>query len=410
MTHRGPMLAPRPPLVAYREDLARGGNRDAFGPSDATWLTVATILSHGVDVPADSRPSLLTTLRDVVSGDPALSSALGVPDTNAPAELELDAASPIVRAVVEHMEDAGALNLAYATLSILADADLRLSVLERGRVLAQLGRVAWKVGALETSREQYRRVEVLGRVSRDPELRVRAWIGYSVLAHLRGNYPDMRKWAARAAHEADAAGLAALGSLAYHNLMVAAAVAGDLNKALVHGWRAYQGAAGDPVREAEMLLNLSQFLLDCGQASAAAHGFTATLARRPLMRIVLPALGGLAIASSTLGDREGVYAARARARRLIPAARLPYQSAAVLLELSQALAAIGDPAGVAECRAAAAEIAERHGFHEISLRLEALCVAPERSGGEGPYMLDPRATEVARAVASLSLAGSGFHD
>ncbi|MDQ3867754.1 MAG: enoyl-CoA hydratase-related protein, partial [Actinomycetota bacterium] len=62
------------------------------------------------------------------------------------------------------------------------------------------------------------------------------------------------------AREAERAGLVALGSIAYHCLMVSAGVAGDFNAALVYGWRAFEGAAGDPAREAEMLINVSQFL------------------------------------------------------------------------------------------------------------------------------------------------------
>src|SRR5687768_6376538 len=164
----GAMLAPRPPLAAYRQDLARRGGQDEFGPSDATWLSVAMILSHAMDVPADSRPPLLPTLRDVVGSDPVLREVLAVSECDPPPEFELDGVSPIVRAIVDRMEDEGALNLAYSTLALLADADLRLSVLERGRVVAQLGRVAWKAGALDTAREQYRRVEVLGRTARIP--------------------------------------------------------------------------------------------------------------------------------------------------------------------------------------------------------------------------------------------------
>src|SRR5688572_19144569 len=59
LLQHGAMLARRPPLAAYREDLTRRGGREPFGPSDATWLSVATILSHAVDVPDDSRPALL---------------------------------------------------------------------------------------------------------------------------------------------------------------------------------------------------------------------------------------------------------------------------------------------------------------------------------------------------------------
>jgi tetratricopeptide (TPR) repeat protein len=406
MTHPGPMLARRSPLAAYREDLARGGNREAFGPSDATWLTVATILTHGVDIPADSRPSLLATLREVVSGDPALSGAVVVPDENPQAEFELDPVSPIVRAVVERMEDGGALSLAYSTLASLADADLRLSVLERGRVLAQMGRIAWKAGALETAREQYRRVEVLGRAARSAELRVRAWIGYGILARLRGNYPEVRKWAARAAHESERAGLAALGSLAYHSLMISAAVAGDLNTALVYGWRAFQRAIGDPAREADMLLNISQYLLESGHPEVAIHGFAAALAREPVARVALPTLGGMALAASALGDGARVRAARAHAEHLIATAGLPYEAASALLELSEALAMVGDASGASECRTRALGIAARQGYHELIHRLEMLQIASKCIQADAPHALDPQAAAVARAVTSLALVSS----
>jgi tetratricopeptide (TPR) repeat protein len=400
----GAMLAPRPPLAAYREDLARRGGHDGFGPSDAIWLSVASILSHAVNVPADSRPPLLETVREVVSSDPTLRDVLPVSEHEPRAEFELDGVSPIVRAIVGRMEDEGAFSLAYSMLSILTDADLRLSVVERGRVLAQLGRVAWKAGALDTAREQYRRAEVLGRTARIPELRVRAWVGYSIVARLRGNYPEVRKWGARAAHEAERAGLPALGSLAYHSLMVSAAVGGDLNGALVYGWRAFQGAIGDTPREAEALLNLSQYLLECGQPEPAIRGFLATLDRQPAARVAFPALGGLAIAAAAVGERPLVLATQTRVERLIAVAPIPYQCAAVLLELSQALDAIGDAGGAAECRTRALELAERHAYHEIVHRLEALRIGPAATRSEAPRVLDPNGTEVARAVASLGFA------
>jgi tetratricopeptide (TPR) repeat protein len=403
----GAMLAPRPPLAAYRQDLARCGGQDGFGPSDATWLSVATILSHAIDVPGDSCRGLLATLREVVGSDPVLREVLAVSEHDPLPEFELDGVSPIVRAVVERMEDEGALNLAYSTLSILADADLRLRVLERGRVVAQLGRVAWKAGALDTAREQYRRAEVLGRASRNPELRVRAWVGYAIVARLRGNYPEVRKWSARAAATADKAGLVALGSLAYHNLLVAAAVAGDLDTALVYGWRAFQSADGNPVREAEMLRDVSELLLRAGHPDPAGHGFKAALARRPPARVAIPALGGLARAAAALGDADRVRTVRDQAEHVIAGAGLPYESAAALLELSDALGAVGDHAAAASCRARALDIAERHSYHEITHEIAEVRRPHEVSRVEALHALDPRAAEVARAVASLDPVGSG---
>jgi hypothetical protein len=402
----GPMIAPRPPLAAYREDLARRGGVEPFGPSDATWLSVATILSHSVDLPADGGPPLIETLRKVIEGDLALRAVIDAADQPVSTELELDAVSPIIRAIGRRMEDDGALHLAYSTLSTLADADVRLSILERGRVVAQLGRVAWKVGALETSREHYRRAEVFGRTARIPELRIRAWIGYSIVARLHGNYPEVRTWATRAAHEAERAGLGALGALAYHSLMVSAAVSGDLNAALVYGWRVFEGAAGDPAKEATALLNLAQYLLECGEPQAAVRGFIAALDRGPIARDALPALGGLALAAAAVGDRELVLTTKSRLEQMVARTPTPYECASALFELSQALATIGH-SGAADCRARALEIAQRHAFHELSHRLESVRTTTPARRAEPLAALDSDAAAVAHAVASLTLSGAG---
>jgi tetratricopeptide (TPR) repeat protein len=404
------MLAPRSPLAAYRDDLARRGGPEPFGSSDATWLSVATILSHTVELAVDSRPPLLPTVCEVVGSDPALREVLTPAEAEPPAEFELDSVSRIVRAIVDRMEDDGALNLAYSVLSILADADVRLSVLERGRVIAQLARVARKAGALDMAREHYRRVEVLGRASRIPELRLRAWIGYGIVARLRGNYPDVWKWSARAAHEADRTGLSALGSLAYHGLMIAAAKTGNLNAALVYGWRAFQNAVGDAAREAEMLLNISQLLYEAGHPSVALYGFTAALAREPASRVALPTLGSIALAAAVLGDGDRVRAAWRQSERLIAAGGPPYESADALFELSTALARVGDAGAAAECRTRALEIAARQGYHELTHRLEALEITPPPAQVGAAHALDAHAGAVVRAVASLGLVGIGTSD
>ena len=401
------ILAAHPPLVAYRDDLARRGSGEAFGPSDATWLSVASILSHSVNVAPDERPPLHSTLRDVVAGDPAMRDVLDEVVEQPSNEFELDSVSPIVRAIVNRMEDEGALSLAYSTLMILVDADLRLSTIERGRLLAQLGRVAWRAGALDTSREHYRQAEVLGRTGRIPELRIRAWVGYSIVARHRGNYPEVRKWATRAVHEAERANLPLLASLACHSLVVAAAVAGDLNSALVYGWRVYQGAVGDPQREASALLRLAQTLLESGRPAAALRGYFAALERKPVARIAFPALGGLSLAAARVGSPALVHEVKARIEALSARMTVPYGYAGALLELSEALAIIGDVAEAAQCRTRALELARRHAFHELVHRLEGLRFEPVAARAEAPHVLDPHGTEVVHAVASLELAGTG---
>jgi tetratricopeptide (TPR) repeat protein len=313
--------------------------------------------------------------------------------------------SRIVRAIVERIEDDGALGLSYSMLWTLSEADRRLGVLERGRVTAQLGRIAWKAGALETSREHYRRAEVLGRAARIPELQIRAWVGYSILARLRGNYPEVRKWGARAAHAASEAGLPALESLANHALMVSAAVAGDLDAALVYGWRVYKGEMGDREREAKALLHLSQVLLESGHCDVAARGFTAALALEPSARVALSMYGGLAMAAAGLRDAPGVRRAQAQAERLIATSGLPYESASTLLELSRALASIGEHRAALDCRDRGLAVARAHAYHELTHRLEALDVRAVQIRAEAPRAFDREGAEIARAVASLVGAG-----
>ena len=399
------ILTPRPPLVAYRDDLGRRGTEEPFGPSDATWLTVASILSHSVSVAPEERPPLLPTLRAVLAGDPALRDILDTIVEQPSNEFELDSVSPIVREMVFRMEEAGALNLAYSILSILVDADLRLSTIERGRVLAQLGRVAWRSGALDTSREHYRRAEVLGRTGRIPELRIRAWIGYSIVARHRGNYPDVRKWGARAANEAERLNLPLLASLAYHSLMVAASVAGDPNSALGFGWRVYQGAVGEPQREASALLHLSQTLLEAGYPHAALRGYLAALDRKPVARVAYPTLGGLSLAAARVGNRALVHETAKRIDALIASAHFPHGSAGALLELSEALATIGDMTQAATRRARALEVAQRYSFHEYVHHLEALRIEPATPRAEAPQAFDPKGKEIEHAIASLELVG-----
>jgi hypothetical protein len=115
--------------------------------------------------------------------------------------------------------------------------------------------------------------------------------------------------------------------------MISAGVAGDYNAALVYGWRAYEGATGDPNHEASALIALAQVLYETGRPEVAVHGFAAAVAREPPARTALPALGGLALAAAALGDARRVHAARAQAERQMAVAGLPYDAASTLLEL-----------------------------------------------------------------------------
>jgi hypothetical protein len=87
---------------------------------------------------------------------------------------------------------------------------------------------------------------------------------------------------------------------------------------------------------------------------------------------------------------------------------LPYEAASTLTEIAEALAAVGDEGGAAECRARAFDIARRQGYHEITHRLETVPMRTQPArAAPPPHALDPHAAAVARAVTSLAPVGTG---
>src|SRR5205085_6740746 len=193
--------------------------------------------------------------------------------------------------------------------------------------------------------------------------------GYGILAHFRGDFPESR----RRFHAVIELPGAAKESVAYshHHLMFAAATARDYDTAASHGWWAFKGSA-NPIQETEALLNLAQLLLEAGHARAALRGFAAALARRPITRLELPILGGAACAAAAALP---LAAARALVRNfserleqvvsiLHDGRTLPWLSAQALVELSEALAVVGDEERSRDISERAEVLATAHGFHQ----------------------------------------------
>ncbi len=387
-------LIPERPASAYLRDLVRRNTAPPLMREEAPWVAFAFAVDRA-SVRAALRPSLTERLRAIEVHHP-----LG-------ADLPVDPTAPalaaFIRRIAQVVEDGGALHLAYSILAAARVAVPECGELEAGRMLVQRARIAWKIGELDQAREHYSVVELHGRFYALHELTARAWVGYAILAQLRGNYPQVRRWSSRAMAAAERHGLPEVRALAHQVAMTGAAVAGDLSAALVHGWTAFRGAGGDPEREADVLLNLSELLFRAGRPEDAAHGFASALVRNPSGRIALPALGGLALAFAACGDRSGVRSARTQADSLIAGAGLPFQAAGALVELARALAAVGDGHAAAECRERAATLAARYGYHEIAHRVERLEQRADPPIARAvPHALAPEAEDVAHAVTSLS--------
>ncbi len=384
-------------LDAYRQTKAEV--RDALASEDAQWVRVGAMLENASLLPPDARQAHLDAVIESVRttlGPTRWAAAHRVDPVRPTSEQSLEGR---FRTYCEIVEDAGALALADAMLSAYVNADPGVSALERGRVEAVRARLAWKAGDLDASTERYRRVAIAARRERSDELKVRALIGQAIVARHLGNYPRNRERARRAAVLAERRGMIRLAAAGYQLLAVGFAVARDFGTALPLAWRAYVHSIGDPMMESEDLQVIGQIFLDLGHPVPAAAAFRAVIARAPADRLLVPSLGGLAVAAARTGARDVVSEVADVVASRVRAGATPYVIASVQLELADAWEQLGDAARAAEARRIALGIALEHRFHEIAHHAEekATVMAPAPKA----MPLDTDAEEVADAVLHL---------
>ena len=358
------MLAPLPSVEAFRRDAVSPDSVDLDDGIIASWLESATRLERAAMTSGPARERLLLGL--LASHD-----VVAFPD----APVSLAAVFSTITDLALEMEDQTCFRLAHSMLSTLLLILPSDEVALRGRVIAQQGRLARLLGDREASGRYYEQVQLLGEEYALPDLIGRAWFGFGVQAQHRGDYPEAR----RRFHAVIALEGAASESVrnSHHHLMIAAASAGDYDTAADHGWKAFRGASSSR-QETDALANLAQLLLEAGHARAALRGFAAALARKPILRFELPILSGAACAAAAALPRA---AARALVRNfadrtqfIVKSLRngeaLPHPSAAALVELSEALAVVGENEWSEEVADQAERLASAHGFHQLTYRLE----------------------------------------
>jgi tetratricopeptide (TPR) repeat protein len=354
---------PRGVFDAYR--LVNGRAPAALAGDDGTWLHVGSLLENAATLPVAERQPYLETVALTVRGVIGEELWRSGHRTD-PAELRHERSlESRLRVFCEVIEDAGALEVADAILNAYVIAGADISPLEHGRIAAVRARLAWKRGELDIAEERYRRVAMAARRLGSDELRVRAWSGRAVVARLRGNYPASRRYGQHAIILAERSGLHRLASLAHHALMVAAAVGKEFESAVEHGWQAYLNADGDVSLESGALGNIGQLFLDAGHAATAMAAFRAALARHPSDRIVVPALGGLAIAAARLDLSELVSSATNEILLRAHSGATAYDVATAMLDLTRAYEVLGDEVRADHFRERARALATSRGFHEI---------------------------------------------
>jgi tetratricopeptide (TPR) repeat protein len=350
-------------LDAYRA--VNGRSPAALSGDDGTWLYVGSLLENAASLPTLERQPYLDivgrTIRGVIGEE-----LWRTGHRTDPPELRSDSSlEGRLRVFCEVIEDAGAPEVSDAVLSAYLLASTQISAMERGRIEAVRGRLAWKRGDLDAAEERYRHVALAARRMRSDELRVRAWSGRAVVARLRGNYPASRRYGQHAIILAERSGLHRLASLAHHALMVAAAVGKEFESAVEHGWQAYLNAEGDLTLESGALGNIGQLFLDAGHPSTAIAAFRAAIARHPSDRIVVPALGGLAVAAARLDLPELVSTATNEILLRDGSGATTYDVATAMLDLARAYLTLGDDMRAEEFRARAHALALSRGFPEI---------------------------------------------
>ena len=378
------MLPLQSPLEAYRADLSRNPNRTDFGRSDTVWLLVAHCLHRLSRAQGEARRSIaencalaIGDLASTVSPDSPdeaemirqlarIRSGLPLIDTTAGAADVVSAA----RVLADQMAEAGALWLAYSALGHVRVSAAAAPVRELGMAMADQAWVARSLGDLDSADELYEGVSAVGEQYGEAELTSRALLGLGVNARVRGNYPKARRSFQEGLALATQAGYSELQSVAHSGLLIAAITAGDSDTALVHGWAAYELARGNADREAELLINLSHVSMVAGYPEAALRGFMASLQRSTGARFRLPSLGGAAVASARVGNRELVTTIARAAEDSLLVGALPFESAGMLRSLSEAFDSVGDAARAEDYRLRARALARKNGFFEIVLATE----------------------------------------
>jgi tetratricopeptide (TPR) repeat protein len=341
-------------------------------PLPTRWLSAAQVAFRLAEARREEREELLRewTAQEREDGEHGIWAALAIPGIPI---TDLRSAVRALCAIAVEMERNSALHLAYATVT-----NARLAVFDgpmasRGLAALHQARVLRQMGYHEEAQDTYEWAAEDAVEAGDRELEARALLGLAVLAGQQGNYPkaiDQGKGALaifpeKSEYVADA----------HITLLAAYSSTSQFPAALEHGWRGFDAAADDAERRASLVSNLSSVALRMGRLHAARRGFFATLGMCELDRIVLPTLGGLAMANAASGDHtELALVAQRIELRAITSAQ-PYEVARTMFELAQAWEQSGQVEESKQCLTRARELALRHGFHEVTFRSELLAEA-----------------------------------
>lgn len=383
------------PSIAYRKDVALRGR--AFGERDGAWLIVATALEHAAGASPTVQKKFITgaakEARRVLG--PARVRRMAAFHWNGTAESPFD----VILLLAYTIEDADALWLADSIAANALAAESHMTGLQQGRFLSLRGRLLQKLGQLDAAYDLHQHVARLGRALKNFELQARAANSFAGLAFSRGNNPLASRYRRQTLRLAEKAGIRWLRQRAHLGLVTDAARRKDFSSAVKEAWTMMQLSEDDPIMHAADLQTFGEVLLHMGEASAARSILTQVVRQALPGRILLPALGGLALACARSGDVDGVEWVLGQVRRLRAAVASRYLYVQLVLECAEAAAIIGH-SEAALWRDRALRLARLHGFHEFVFRAEAIEMGP-RPSRVPTRTYAPRATRILHSVRTM---------
>lgn len=379
--------------AAYRKDLAANGR--PFGERDGDWIMVGSLVERASGMSHHEAQSILAQ---------AAAYAASAMDEKATrlAQREWGTTAtglePITLLSIAEFT-AGARHTSAALVDALI-VHLRLTPnMALGRALAQRARSAYQFGEHELAEDLYGQVAKLGGTLASAELKARATAGYTALKHAAGNLPEYRAQAAKFLALAKESGIPFLIRNAHYSGLISAAHFKDFDDALRHGWEVYRLSAGNSDDEASALQSLGQLFLEMGDHVSARAAHAAVTRHAAPANVMLPALGGLAVAAAATGETSLANWAIAEIETFRDKVVIPHAMATALIDAAIAHRDLKRVGEARRCRDEAIALASRHRYHQLLYRAETLGL--DEAPAATPARVDRTSDEIIRSVRML---------
>lgn len=247
----------------------------------------------------------------------------------------------------------------------------------RGRVLRKLAR--W-----EDAVHWY---GVAGRVAEETAVRGKLALVLDGLGNVfrdRGNLPRARVILGQVLAMGREAGDLYVQGVAHHDLMTVEKLAGDLRRAVTHGWEAVQlYEVGEGRLKA--LFDLAGVLKESGELDAAWDAYAVVAAEVASHEYRLMSVDGMAHVAALKGQRRRFESCRSRVDGMKWREASPVIQAQILLYRGLSLRALGRVSEAEEWLGRAVDYAEKHGLGQRIFEAERAldAVRTESRGGEG---------------------------